>query len=511
MKKQAMSLAVTAALLGGTVSAYGSMYINDQGLGETLIYPFYSSASGNDTYVHVVNTTDYTKAVKVRFIEARNSDEVLDFNLYLSPQDEWAGVITSNPNPGPNGEGAIIRTVDNSCTVPALGTGSGPLGGSQEVLPNGKTLRDQPFVNYEYLDDSQLNPNAETGLVRTTEGYIEIIEMGQLDPSFGLGAAAVHNAAGVPANCNALVNAWSNIAGVDGTWLVNSQAQLLTTWMGGGLYGFGVLINVEKGTAVGMDAVAIEGFADTTLGSPDLHSEPGDTRPGLENATNLVTIFNDAMATEYTMDNGIDAVSALFQSQGIANDYVIDPDIDASTDWVITMPTKSEYTQGAPNGTAIPPFSRNWNGVNACEPVSLVSWDREEAFEPPGSDGPIFSPAPPSTPVGPDLTICTEVSVITYAADSAVGASSAIRYGYSPEDNEGWAYLDFLTNSLVSTLPADARMLTDQAGTTTFEGLPVTGFAVFQYVNGTLDGGSVLANYAASVEHKTEKLITTTP
>ena len=82
MKKQAMSLAVTAALLGGAVSATGqSMFINEGGLGETLIYPFYSANGGNDTYVHIVNTTARTKAVKVRFIEGQNSDEVLDFNL----------------------------------------------------------------------------------------------------------------------------------------------------------------------------------------------------------------------------------------------------------------------------------------------------------------------------------------------------------------------------------------------------------------------------------------------
>ena len=59
MKKQAMSLAVTAALLGGAVSATGqSMYINEGGLGEVLVYPFYSSSGGNDTYVQVVNTTN---------------------------------------------------------------------------------------------------------------------------------------------------------------------------------------------------------------------------------------------------------------------------------------------------------------------------------------------------------------------------------------------------------------------------------------------------------------------
>ena len=152
MKKQTMSLAVTAALLGGAVSANGAMYVNDRGLGEALVYPFYSAANGNDTYVHIVNTTSLVKAVKVRFIEAQNSQEVLDFNLYLSPEDEWAGAITADPN----GDGAIIRTVDNSCTVPQLGTPNPPFDGTQTDAGNGKIRRDQPFVDFKYDIDGEI-------------------------------------------------------------------------------------------------------------------------------------------------------------------------------------------------------------------------------------------------------------------------------------------------------------------------------------------------------------------
>src|SRR5690606_18908242 len=121
MNKKILSLAVAAGLTGVVAgTAQAAMHVNDKGMGEALVYPFYSTEGGNDTYVHVVNTTAYTKAVKVRFIEARNSQEVLDFNLYLSPEDEWAGVITDAGNGG-----AMIRTVDNSCTVPELGTSGG--------------------------------------------------------------------------------------------------------------------------------------------------------------------------------------------------------------------------------------------------------------------------------------------------------------------------------------------------------------------------------------------------
>src|SRR5690606_20561579 len=170
MKKNILSLAVAAALTGVVAgSAQAAMHINDKGMGEALVYPFYSTEGGNDTYVHVVNTTAYTKAVKVRFIEARNSQEVLDFNLYLSPEDEWAGVITAA------GECAMFLPVDFSCTVPMLGVMYLTFSCIQTTLYNGMIQRDQPFVNFKY----NFTGKAERGISRTTEGYIEIIEMGQ--------------------------------------------------------------------------------------------------------------------------------------------------------------------------------------------------------------------------------------------------------------------------------------------------------------------------------------------
>jgi hypothetical protein len=499
MKKQAMSLAVTAALLGGAVSATGSMYIDDGGLGETLIYPFYSAVNGNDTYIHLVNTTDLVKAVKVRFVEAQNSQEVLDFNLYLSPRDEWAGVITRNPLLGADA-GAIIRTVDTSCTVPTLGTGS-------TGTTNG-LVKDQAFTNLLYVDDDELPAGdaADTTLARTMEGYIEVIEMGQLLPTSDLGAAAVHaQPAGVPADCAALVAAWSVTGGVDGAWLDDAQTDLLTAWDGGGLYGYGVLINVDGGYSSGYEAVAIEGFADADLGSPNLHFPPGDSLPGLNNATTDVILFDGVDAIDYEMSTGIDAVSALFQTATLSNDYVIDPDLNALTDWVITMPTKSFYTQGP--DAATPPFTSVWDGAEACEPISLQYWNREENTPGPETDGPVFSPS--QDPDQEVISLCTEVTVLTWGSGegepSAIGVTDAIRNGIQPDAGyiDGWAQIGFTLP--LPTLTSPDRTLAATTPAVDFLGLPVTGFAVFKYENGTLADGTVLANYAASIDHKTEQ------
>ena len=88
-----------------------------------LIYPYYTVNAGNDTLLSVVNTSNEGKAMKVRFLEGRNSREVLDFNLYLSPFDVWtaaattAGALATDP--------AVLTTNDNSCTVPNIRLNSG--------------------------------------------------------------------------------------------------------------------------------------------------------------------------------------------------------------------------------------------------------------------------------------------------------------------------------------------------------------------------------------------------
>jgi hypothetical protein len=485
------------------------MYVNDKGLGEALVYPFYSAASGNDTYISVVNTTMQTKAVKVRFIEALDSQEVLDFNLYLSPNDVWAGVITANPN----GDGAIIRTADTSCTVPELGTAgganTGELGGTQTELADGRIIRDQPFVPFNFRDDDDVQGNE-----RTLEGYVEIFEMGQMDPDDdGFGEAAVHvpvsSGPDTPSDCEALVDAWTS-GGGDGEWLADNTEDFLA-WNGGGLYGYGVIINPADGTAAGYDAVAIDDYFDAFRGQGAYHSAPGSVFPNFQQANPAITLLDGAtpVAMDFTGLSGnaaldsLDAASALVMTLDISNDYVIDPDINALTDWVLTMPTKQAYTapvfDASGNLTdAREPFTNRWDDSGACEAIAVGQWNREESAVLVDPDEPTFSPQPPAAGPGPDFQICTEASVISFGESSALGASENILYGFGPEANEGWARISFDDGANITSTDDGRRFLTD--GTTTVFGLPVVGFAVQKYQNGDL--GGVVANYAAAVEHK---------
>ena len=134
MKKNLISLAVAASVLGGAAVQAGQ-YVNPDNTGQVLLFPFYNADNGNSTNMHIANTTGKAKAVKIRFVEHKNSDEVLDFNLYLSPYDHFAFAVIADPN----GTGAAILTRDNSCTVPALGSANPGFDGTATENANGSS------------------------------------------------------------------------------------------------------------------------------------------------------------------------------------------------------------------------------------------------------------------------------------------------------------------------------------------------------------------------------------
>ena len=103
-KQKSLFTALAGLGVLGVADSAQAVHINADGLGQVLIYPYYtarSTASGNAyvTALSVVNTTASAKAVKVRFLEGKNSREVLDFNLFLSQYDVWtAGIVAAGPS-----------------------------------------------------------------------------------------------------------------------------------------------------------------------------------------------------------------------------------------------------------------------------------------------------------------------------------------------------------------------------------------------------------------------------
>jgi hypothetical protein len=558
MNRKNLTAAVLAGLAGvaGIAGTAQAVNMNPDGLGQVLIYPYYTANDGNQTILSVVNTTDQAKAVKVRFLEGFNSREVLDFNLYMSEYDVWVASIAEFDGPTTGDSRAMLVIPDTSCTVPYL---------YDYEMGYGK----QEFLTLAYTGD--FADGGPTSSMRTMEGHFEMIEMGTLT---GVAADNVrHQAANddgirLPKDCMELTDYWTdyvNDDSQDGIWFkeadanadcepypvdledlsfIGCQAESYTLRPSGGLFGGAAVVDAENGTMYSYDAQALQGFDDTVDG---IHYIPGTIFPSLNSgSTETAWVFfgvpqNQAIDLTYPDDpNGvsrtIDAVSAVFMHETIMNTYTTDDVINAATEWVVTFPTKNFYADPlrmvqagfydtvaeAETAGAKTPFTALYQeetalGQRVCETVFLSTWDREEA-SPESPDTPVGIRPPvvsPSLPICEDefdprcqdpsapFQICNEVNILRFGAEIAEDGMIEM---------EGRAIFDSPEidgESLVKHVDAifvDGWAKLDLGGPNRIDaqgllGLPVTGFAAEEYENNFLDGG-VKANYGGLFMHK---------
>ena len=465
--KKSLYAAVAGLSALGVTGAAQAVSVNPDGLGQALVYPYYTvrdqvAGSPYNSLLSVVNSTASAKAVKVRFLEGKNSREVLDFNLYLSPKDVWTAAII------PTANGGGIFTADKSCTTPTVS--------SSASSPT-------EFVNFAYSGSN--DDGAGTSLDRTREGYVEIIEMGNVT---GATATAVTHVSGVPP-CSPL-----------------SGASADTVTGNGGLFGGMTLINVNQGTDYSEDAVALDAFSATPLWNP-----PGSILPNLANVNpkiSVVTTGTSTYITDWSLSgNPADPVSAVLMHNNVYNEYVLDAATKSGTDWVVTMPTKNFYYTGT---TVTKLFQRNFTSTGACDDVVITQYDREERTVVSQTQ---FSPPPPTS----TDSICWEANVITFNNSNVFGSKNLANIPTTFQN--GWVALNF--NG--STVPTGRHQLvggastvfnigtgtTTTLGVTTFNGLPVIGFAAQSFTNGalTVGGASVLSNYGGNFVHKTTRSI----
>ena len=225
MKRKTLTTAVMAGLTGvaGMMSVANAVNVNPDGLGQVLLYPYYTARGGNDTLISVVNTTSSAKAVKIRFLEALNSREVLDFNIYMSAFDVWTAGVFDLEALG-QGDGPGIITGDTTCTAPYI---FGDGGGVQEFVDFGFSVDPE-----ETTEGNDTNDGGPQGIERAASGYIEIIEMGTIAEESTVEGWVTHSQdTGVPADCDSVVDLWRTPAdgadtegdGALGTWNENAQ------------------------------------------------------------------------------------------------------------------------------------------------------------------------------------------------------------------------------------------------------------------------------------------------
>ena len=172
MKKVRFCLVLLAvfAIMGGTAFAYDQadhVKIAPNGEGDLIVFPWYLAMSGGwQTQISVVNTSNNYSTVAKVIIHSRNwSDEVLDFLIYLSPNDVWTGYIRSGA------QGTYIYSDDDSILV-TKPSGSMVLADVSTYFASPTNPVSVPFFPVKCPAASKIDQRTDSN----DYGYIEVIE-----------------------------------------------------------------------------------------------------------------------------------------------------------------------------------------------------------------------------------------------------------------------------------------------------------------------------------------------
>lgn len=463
---------------GGNMTATNATALEfaEGGVGHMLLVPYFNAQNGNMTVLHVVNTdTTNGKAVKVRFRGASNSDDILDFQVFMSPGDVWTAAVTASATGG-----AQIVTADNTCTLPKLTSG----------------------VQQAFVQD-RLNPalTADQKNNNTREGYVEIFNMADIPPNATAGSlfTTIKHVNGVAPCTDAVLNAT----------LVNyTQAQEAAARTAGfdtpttGLMGDWYIINVPQTTTFSgastavvatLGGVAARGnfvhFPQNANNAPAIDNYSADPlfrtinggATGVSGHTGTLPKIQAAnydlpdMSTPYVGGLPAAAAGPLEQAgrltnalsvRAVTNEYATDAAITAKTDWVFSMPTRRysvAYDYSAANAAAnarvfstltLANVAQNWfvpgntsvaSGQICVNADSQIFYSREEQSV---TAGAVFSPGAVSV-----TRFCGETSVLAFgdAGNSVLGASVARQTLTSNIFQNGWGNVN--TNNSGFGLP----------------------------------------------------------
>ena len=456
MKKNVLALSIAAMIggLGFAGAASAALSVTESGTGHILLVPYYTAQNGNMTVLHVVNTdTVKGKAMKVRFRGASNSDDVLDFQVFMSPGDVWTAAVTQ----GADGVASLV-TADGTCTLPAIAKNT-PVSFVQDRLPSTMSAADKAN--------------------NTREGYVEIFNMADIDNS------ATYTVGGIPAQNAPLYKAIKHVNGVAPC----TDSVLQATVVDGaategleiptaGLTGSWYVINVPQTTTFSGAASAITAsgttqnvFSPQSTGAAALSSADPLFKAGILAAQHydvpdLSTPYEAATATAEAQ--AIQLNTALAHT-AVINQYANDASISAKTDWVFSMPTRryaiaanyaSPINQAAVTTTAYVAGDKttkyrvmndgvtgsffvtaantsvNTAGQICASSVSTSFTDREETTK---TSGAVFSPG-----TATQTPLCGEVSVLSFAdAGTSVLGATVARSNVAGAYVNGWGQIGF--------------------------------------------------------------------
>ena len=474
-----MKKIILIVLLLQTLSA-SAVYVNNNGLGDALIIPYYTVNNGLNTLVSITNTTDTSKAIKINIREGLNGYSVTSYNVYLSSFDTWTFVL-----------------------VPALSTADGFLGQNSATLISS----DNSCAPFLQKAGQEFSPTAlidgPQNMSRVREGFIEVFEMGELQRNYAFWVDQGNN--GVPNSCSSIETAWqangdwNEASGGDVSEDVNSGT--------GGLMAEADVIDVAEGINYSIPVTALDGFfaADALF-----HVAPNDSSLSLDAAEPKATVVADDKTYQLAFESGIDASSAVLMSNQLFNTYALDAIVAGRSETVFSQPTRRFYVDLENDQITAPYEPLQLTRFSYCTDeqysgsrVNQIIVDRESQFEYVGDFSSCFFP----------VEICGSVHIQKYALPGAsrtlpeiTGSenySEIITPASSNATENGFNIIEFTNSSTISG--TDIR--TNR--TVEIKGLPMLGVALNKFTNaGAVQG--LLSQYGASHAVKSKAVVVET-
>ncbi|MCB1582694.1 MAG: hypothetical protein KDI92_06505 [Xanthomonadales bacterium] len=488
MKKTSLYTITLSLLLATVFAANSSVYINENQKGEVLLFPFYTVVNGLNTLISI-NNTQGDKAIKVTIRESKESARLLSFNLFLKSNDTWTGALTEQAGK------VFLLTSDKSCT--SLG----------HTLP-----LTQELLTFE-LDPDELLTIQER-LERMEIGSIEVFEMGSVVENDNFLHEGIRDNA-----CEFLLEQYA----IGGQWGDDLNNGTVFAPVSGGLHGSATVIDVENGFSFDTPVLHFDNFyPEGTV----FHTRPEDGLPDLSSGDTTSLIIDAGRVYETRWPTGYEAISALLMKSTVENEFDVSSEIAAVTEWIYSFPTLRFYIN---NDVHVGSFVFAENDSTAFRfpypygiyPNSIgVGGDGGQSDSMHDREGFSMNPyigcgiiCPPATRLYLSSSLIIQSFVNTtdeewWKGHSLLGGSYSKGNifvsnfnAFELDDSRyftGKMQLRLAEGNYSAPTLRGVDVHTNQP--VEYQGLPVTGFAFYRYVNANAQPG-LLANYATTKPH----------
>jgi len=358
--------------------------INPGGLGDSLLYGYYNVRS-NINIFNIVNTSSAV-GVKARIVfrNAKDSREVLDFNICLSKGDVWTAFLLDD-----GAQGRIFAFDTDTVT------------GVADNFPSAG----QQFISGTFADQTVITPD------QTREGYFEVVGMSTI-PGYdknssttsacGIGVTS-SNCIRTAAACNLWVQAGSSFD-VDNALMGNNN-----------------IVSLSNLATYSYNATAV---ADSSLVAFDV-------------------ISGSEMSIAQALSKGInrgpvgcDEADYIFTKSNVLSPFDLMSFLGGNTSLILTFPTRFVCHNGPSDAlfdcTANDFIANPTRCISYCSNIAPHIWNDKEIEKTGGSISP-----------SPGQCLQNEVSVINFGSSSIWASTVAVSIDTGGFDL-GWANIDLV-------------------------------------------------------------------